>query len=145
MNKHLKTAFFIAPVLALLAFAVTGYYIPINSPEPGNYRLLSTSPCKPVSGSCVFRYADLELKLISQERKDKLQLAIISNQNLISPAVALAERNKEFEQFKLFSTDGQRYWQLSLGKNQSLSVFNRIRLATHAGSSAYFIETEIQF
>ncbi|HOP22973.1 MAG TPA: hypothetical protein PK055_02940 [Gammaproteobacteria bacterium] len=145
MNRHLKIAFFITPLLALLGYFLTGVIHSDKKNKPGTYQLVRIGECKPLSSSCVFRYGEFELKLISKELKETVQLAIVSNTDISALSIALSIDNQSFEQFKVFTTGGKKYWQLKIDTYKNLRNYNQVRLATQAGESSYFIETEIIF
>ena len=145
MNKHLKLAFFIAPILALVSYALTGYFSPSKEIKAGNYQLQLISQCKPIDSSCLLKHADFELKLISKQKQDKLQLAVVANQELDALSLALSEDNTSFKQFKIMKSDNKKYWQVFLEKDQYIDNYKYLRLASQSQKSKFFIETEIQF
>jgi hypothetical protein len=145
MNRHLKIAFFIAPVLALVAYALTGYLTPKQKVSAGDYQLQQSGECRPVNSSCLLSYADFELKLISKQKQDKLQLAIVSNQELDALSFAMSEDNISFKQFKIMKADNKKYWQVFLEKDQLLNNYKYIRLASQSEKSNFYIETGIRF
>jgi hypothetical protein len=145
MNKHLKLAIFMAPLLALIAYGLTGYWTPKKDIKAGSYQLQQGSDCSPLNNSCLLNYADFELKLISKQKQDKLQLAIVSNQTLDALSLAMSTDNVNFKQFKIMKSENHKYWQVYLEDNQELNSFQFIRLACQSQKSSYFIETGIRF
>ncbi len=145
MNKHLKLAFFIAPVLALVSYTITWYLTPKQQVKAGNYQLQQSGEWSPSSHTCLLNYAGFELRLISKQKKDKTQLAIVSNQELDVFSFTLSEDNISFTQFKIMKADNKKYWQVILEQDQKLNNYEFIRLASQPEESKYFIETAIRF
>jgi len=144
MNKHLKIAFFMAPVLALIAYGVTGYYQPKAKEMIGDYELRATSLCNPTQNTCLLISGKFELKLVSSIKKGKTQLAVISNEPVSVLSLAMGI-NDEYTQFKMMKSDDLKYWQVFLNEDQILNDFKKVRLAAHAKKANYFIETNIYF
>ncbi len=80
MNRHIKIALVMAPILALVAYGITGYYQPVKENKPGDYQLHLTSECRPKDNSCAMKSGEFEIMLISSIKKGKQQLGILANQ-----------------------------------------------------------------
>lgn len=143
MNKHIKIALIMAPILALIAYGITGYFQPTVKSKAGDYQLRLVNECRPKDNSCVMKSGNFEIMLISSIKQGKQQLGIVANQPISYLSVALAQENNEFVQFKIMKSDDKKYWQLALEYNQKLDGFLKFRLAGHSKDSDYFIEDNI--
>ena len=143
MNRHVKIALIMAPVLALISYGITGYFQPSSEQDAGDYQLQLATDCKPKDNSCVMKSGEFEIMLISSIKKDKQQLGIVANQSISYLSVALAKGDNKFKQFKVMKSDDNKYWHVSLDDDQVLDDFNTIRFAAHSKKSNYFIETSI--
>jgi hypothetical protein len=140
MNRHVKIALIMAPVLGLVSYGITGYFQPKQEQKKGDYELSMAGECRPSDNSCVMKAGKFEIKLISTIKKGKRQLAVISNQPVSLLSMALAPDNNEFTQFEMMKSDDKKYWQVALKSEQELTGFNTFRLAAHSKDSNYFIE-----
>ena len=144
MNRHLKIAFFMTPLLAIIAYVLTGYYL---SPQEINdqnnkFRLLGT--CKPRENACIFILGKIELKLISNEKQQQLQLAVISNEPIESLSLAMAE-TESFKQFQMMKSSDQKYWQISLDEHENLLNYHHLRMAMKFKNEAFYAESKVYF
>ena len=78
MNRHLKIAFFMAPLLAIGAYFITGFLYKKQQTNIEYGQLQLSGKCLPTENACTFVSPELELKLISNEKQGQQQLAIIS-------------------------------------------------------------------
>lgn len=145
MNRHVKIALIMAPILALASYGITGYFQPKIEQKAGDYELRLTGSCRPSDNSCVLTSGDFEIMLISSIKNEKRQLGIVTNLPIAYMSLAMSNDNHDFIQFKMMKSDDKKYWQVALEENQKLELFSNIRLAANAGKSNYFIETAIQF
>ena len=145
MNKHLKIAFFMAPLLAIGAYIITGHLVTTKAIKTQqNQLLLNNNNCLPTDNKCVFQLADIELKLISNHQQGQQQLAIISTQNISSLSLALGQSNT-FNQFPMMKTDNNRYWQIKLNPNDDIKNYQQLRLAFTYNETSYFAESDVTF
>ena len=143
MNRHVKIALIMAPILALASYGITGYFQPVSKQKAGDYELSLGGNCRPNDNSCVMKSGEFEIMLISSIKKGKRQLGIVANQPISHMSMAMAGDNNEFIQFKMMKSDNEKYWQISLKDNQELDGFIKFRLAAHSKESNYFIEKNI--
>ena len=145
MNRHVKIALVMAPILALVSYGITGYFQPKHIQKAGDYKLRLSGQCKPSDNSCVMKYGEFEVMLISSVKQGKRQLALVSNQPISYLSMALAGDDDEFSQFKMMKSDDKKYWQIALKDEQKIDEFGQFRLAAHSKKSNYFIENNITF
>lgn len=146
MNRHLKVAFFAAPVLALLAYFLTDRFVAVTEvADADDVAMKLIGECRPVAGDCVFKRGDLELKLFSSVKQQQLQLAILSNRPLQAVAMALATDEAGFKQFPMMKADDANYWQIKLAAADHLPDFHRLRMVVKLGDKVFFAESEVIF
>ena len=144
MNKHLKVAFFIAPLLAIGAYVLTGYlYAPNKANEP-QHKLHLLGQCLPTENACIFIADQLEVKLISNQQNQQHQLAIISNEPIARLTVALG-LNNQFTQFQIMKSDDDKYWQIKLNDNDNILIYNQLRMAFTYQEQNLYTESEVLF
>ena len=141
MNRHVKIALIMAPILALLSYGITGYFQPqLKHEKGGDYQLNMAGECRPSDNSCVMKSGKFEIMLISSIKKGKRQLGVISNQPVSYLSMALARDDNQFTQFKMMQSKDKKYWHVALSNDQELDGFNVFRLAVNSQESNYFIE-----
>ena len=143
MNRHLKIAFFIAPLLAIGAYIITGYvYIePSTNKTPGQLNLIGS--CLPTENACTFASSDLELKMVSSEKQGQQQLAVISTQAIQNLSLGLG-KDKQFKQFPVMKTDNNRYWQIKLQAEDNIQQYKQIRIAFTVDENSHFAEAALK-
>ena len=144
MNRHLKIAFFMAPVLALLSYALTGYLMNPEVSRQQQGQLLVHGQCLPTENACLLTLGPFELKLLSAEKQQQQQLALISNEPISHLTVALGSEDR-FRQFPLMKRDDGKYWQLHLTAGDQLSDYQQLRLAFKQGDQPMYAETAVRF
>ena len=143
MNRHVKIALVMAPILALISYGLAGFFQPSVKNKAGDYQLRLINECRPKNNSCKMKSGEFEIMLYSSIKKGKQQLGIVANQPLSYLSVALAEDSNEFVQFKIMKSDDEKYWQIALDDNQILDGYVKFRLAGHSEDSNYYIEDTI--
>lgn len=133
-----------APVLALLSYAITGLLVTPEQTERGKGRLLVIGSCQPTENACLMTHGQFELKLLSADKQQQQQLAFISNQPINDLSVALGS-DQTFRQFPLMKSDDGKYWQIKLSPKDQLKSFNQLRLAFNLSGDALYTETAVRF
>jgi len=144
MNRHLKIAFFMAPLLAIGAYIITDRLLTTEAIKSNQTQLQLIDKCLPADNSCVFQVADIELKLISNHKQNQQQLAIISTQNIENLSLALGQ-DATFIQFPMMKTDDNRYWQIKLNPEDNIKDYQQLRLAFTYNEASYFAESDVTF
>ncbi len=144
MNRHLKIAFFMAPLLALGAYALTGYFMTPQQNGPASSALSALGKCKPLDNACIFQAGDLEIKLISNEQQQQQQLAVFSNKPVSALTMALGN-DSGFEQFPMMKSDDGKYWQIKLKSDDNILKFNTLRMALRYKEQSLYVESEVYF
>ena len=138
MNKHIKTALFIAPILALGAYFAADVWVSKQTGDSQNLR--QVGQCVPKENACLFRHADFEIKMISQKKNNQLQLALVSNRPIEKISLALSKSNVAFNPFPLGMGDNRQYWQILLKEGEDISQYKHFRLALEKDDKSLFSE-----
>ena len=133
-----------APLLAIGAYIITGYFITTESAKSKQTQLQLINQCIPAENTCVFHNNEIELKLISNEQKNQQQLALISTQAITNLSLALG-KGDTFTQFPMMKTDNNRYWQVKLSHNDKITEYQKLRLAFLHNEISYFAESDVIF
>ncbi|MCX7554915.1 hypothetical protein OS175_13630 [Marinicella sp. S1101] len=149
MNRHLKTAFFIAPLLAIAGYIGAGYFISSKQADETYGQLQLAGSCLPTENACVFISPAVELKLISNEQQGQQQLALITTQPVkhltLGMAEAFTDNKQPFRQFQMMKSDDNKYWQIKLQPNDIIAKYKHIRIAFSYQGKGYFAESEVRF
>lgn len=144
MNRHLKIAFFITPVLAMIGYFLADYYMKPKEVAAQQQQLRLLGNCAPRDNACIFKLGDLELKLISNEKKQQHQLAIISSKPIANLSLALGE-DDSFKQFPMMKSDNGKYWQIKLNNDDNILKYNALRMALSYKKAPYYAESMVTF
>ncbi len=142
MNRHLKVAILMAPLLAIGAYVITGYFVSSKQVKDSNGRLYIAGQCLPTENSCTFTSPNVDLRVVSNEQKGQQQLALLSTESINNLTVALGV-NDQFKQFEIMKSDNNRYWQIKLQANDQIKDFTQIRIAFIMNENSYFAESEV--
>ncbi len=144
MNRHLKIAILIAPLLALMAYGLNALYYEPQTP-PGDYSLTMVGDCQPLTGSCTLKSGSFKINLISLIKNEKKQLLLLPNQALQTLSLALTDQSGQYRDMKMVKLSGGKYWQVDVSELLILDDFTQFRLAMSTGRSQYFREGKISF
>lgn len=146
MNRHIKIAIVMVPVLILSGYVFTGI-ITNNQEKPvsGVHELVLQGECKPVATSCTFRQSGIEIKLISELRKNKLQIAAITNTDIRRLSLAFSDQSGSFSELKMVPYKNNKYWQALLKPDQFLEKYDKLRMAVSTDTAGYYTETKVVF
>jgi hypothetical protein len=144
MNRHLKVAFFMAPVLAMLGYFLAGYFMKPKEVAAQQQQLRLLGSCMPRENACIFTLGDLELKLISNEQKQQHQLAVISSEPVSNLSLALGN-NEAYKQFPMMKSDNGKYWQIKLENNDNVLIYKSLRMALSYKNKPYYAESTVTF
>ncbi|WP_223789047.1 hypothetical protein [Marinicella meishanensis] len=144
MNRHLKIAIIMVPLLALAGYGLAGWWLDRQQPAAANGQLRLLGTCQPSDNACVFQTPGLELKLISAVKQEQLQLAAYSSQAISDFSLALGNE-QGFQQFPMMKSVDGRYWQLQISPTTNIRQFDQLRLAFKHQQQPVFAETQVRF
>lgn len=144
MNRHLKIAFFMAPLLALAGYGLAGWWLDKQLPASASGQLRLLGSCLPSDNACIFQAQSLEIKLISAIKQEQLQLAAYSNEAITDFSLALGN-DQGFQQFPIMKSEDGRYWQLKLQPTADIRQYDQLRMAFKHLQQPVFAETAVRF
>lgn len=133
-----------APLLALGAYYLTGKIVSPKEVENQNQKLRLLGQCLPIENACIFTLGDMEIKLISNEKKQQYQLAAITNKPVENLTIALG-KDAQFQQFPMMKSDNGKYWQIRLEDTDNILNYNNLRMALSFQKKSYFAESVVIF
>lgn len=148
-NKHITTAMFVAPLLAIASYFATDYIVsdlPVSASDGEIYSMVARSNCRYQSGQCTFRNGDLEVKFqLVHDDKGQSILKAQSSHPLQGAQVALVgEGSEEVEPVRLAKTDESgEQWLVPL--QGSIDDKKELRIAMLANSTTFYGSSETTF
>jgi hypothetical protein len=148
-NKHITTAMFVAPLLAVLSYFATDYIVsdlPVSAAEGDTYAMVARSNCRYQSGQCTFRNGDLEVKFqLLQDETGQSVLKAQSSHPLQGAQIALvANDNEEVMPVRLSQTDDSgEQWLVPLQGH--IEDKKELRVAMLANSTTFYGSSETTF
>lgn len=133
-----------APLLALGAYYLTGKFITPQEVAQQNQKLRLLGQCLPIENACIFTLGELEIKLISNEKKQQYQLAAITNKPVADLTIALG-KDTHFQQFPMMKSESGKYWQITLKENDNILNYNNLRMALTYQKKSYYAESMVIF
>lgn len=146
-NKHVVAAMLVTPVLAVLAYILTDYFVrqqPHSAVQGQSYTLVAQSNCRYTSGRCDLRNASFEASLTIQKKAEQSFLVLQSKHSLQGVTLGFVEGERARPPVHMTSTaDDGRHWSspLTVAGNQ----YNTARLVLTADQIHYLAETTLGF
>lgn len=149
-NKHVMIAMIVAPILAIISYFATDYFVadaPVAAEEGGAYSLLARPNCRYDSGQCTLKNGDLEIHLRKHQGDDGVyRLEVKSNQPLEGLKASLLTEGQKTEAapeiFSMLESSGKS-WALALTNETANAA--QIRLATQVGGTVFYASTGTAF
>lgn len=150
-NKHITTAFIVAPILAILSYFATDYIvsdIPSVAEDGQSYSLLARPNCRYQSGKCTLVNGDLEIRL-NLLKLDTGETVLQANTShpLKGVRVALvnqAQVNQETPPLAFAKVDEKgTSWRLQM--TEAHLAADEIRIATLSESTIFYGSSETTF
>jgi len=67
MNKHKKLAIFVAPILMIIGYIASDYYIKYQAEESKLFELASEGECDVLNNKCILKTGDLKVNVFDVE------------------------------------------------------------------------------
>lgn len=150
-NKHVTTAFIVAPILAILSYFATDYIVsdlPSAAEDGTSYSLLARPNCRYQSGQCTLVNGDLEIRMhLLKLESGETVLQANTSHPLKGVRVALvntAQVNQETPPLAFVKVDEEgTSWRLPMTPAHLES--HEIRIATLADKTIFYGSTETTF
>jgi hypothetical protein len=145
INRHYIIALVIAPLLAVLAWAVVGN-LAKEKPAPAqvgqSYPLLEKSNCRYPSGVCDLENVDFEASMTYRENAQGGHLQLEASHSLSAALVSVGPAGTESPPQAMVPGSATQ-WTLPLSSRPDST--SRIRLVLKAAGSTYFVEASTAF
>lgn len=146
-NKHIISAMFIAPILALLAYFGTDMLVsePPHAAKSGNsYPMVAKSNCRYESGLCTFKNGELEIHFrASPTKQGNWRIQAETNTTLDRVLVGVTSPQNNNPPSPMYNTKEQPMsWEITVPRDDQDTVF---RVAVMAQGATFFAETETKF
>lgn len=137
MNKHLRLAFIIAPLLLVGGFIAAEYYSKYTNSQKKYHQLTVQGKCDIFHAECQLNGAGLELKITDKNGTTQLK----SNHPLSTAAIAVVDNDKE-KPSNLQADDTRQSWIINTARYASPKdiMSNKIRLIVSVDDEFFFSE-----
>ncbi len=147
-NKHVVVAMLVAPVLAIIAYFATDYFVaekPHAARTGASYPLVVKSNCRYESGECELVNGDVRLLLTADREAGSTRLRLASPLTLRDAKVAVATPSDGDPRpvALVADDDTARSWSMNL--DPAIGAEASLRLVVTAGESRYFAEVPTVF
>ncbi len=139
MNKHTKLAIFVAPVLIILGYAGSDFYIENEASKLKLYQLSSDGPCDILSQSCVLISGEFKINIFDKEGITTIN----STFPLDSTTLFLVDEQNNSTAYPLGMSDSPYYWsnQTPLRENiNAIGSSQKLRLIANIKGGQYIGE-----
>jgi hypothetical protein len=106
MNKHTRTAFMVAPILAVIGYIAADYYEEDQAEKQKVIQLIPVEDCDVINQSCILRSGDFEVNVF-----DKNNLTTVNSTfPLDSATLFLVDKNNNPTPYPLGMIQSPYYW-----------------------------------
>jgi hypothetical protein len=106
MNKHTKTAFMVAPILAVIGYIAADYYQEDQAEEEKVIQLMPFEDCDVINQKCILRAGDFEVNVF-----DKNNLTTVNSTFPLDKAtIFLVDKNNHPTPYPLGMIQSPYYW-----------------------------------
>lgn len=142
MNKNLKMAIFIAPILIILGYIASDFYINNDANTKKIFSLSTEGKCEIFIKKCILRSGDFKINLFDKAGKttinstfplNSVELFIVDNQNTMT-------------QYNMTKVQTNYYWNANTPlrvNNETSKQPQTIRLIIKIKGSAYIAELKV--
>jgi hypothetical protein len=106
MNKHKRTAFLVAPILAVLGYIAADYYAQSQAAENKLIQLVPFEDCDVINQQCILKAGEFEVNIFD---KDNLT-TVNSTFPLDSATLFLVDKNNTATPYALGMIQSPYYW-----------------------------------
>ena len=140
MNKHTKVAVLVAPLLAVLGYIASDYFIEHDADKNKLITLTSESSCEVLTGECVLISGDFKINVF-----DKAGSTVVNSTFPLDEAVLfLVNENNIATAYPLTQVQSNYYWQAQtpLRELARTSTSYKLRLIASIKGGDYISEFE---
>ena len=139
MNKHTKLAIFVAPVLIILGYASSDFYMEYKAGEDKLFSLVVDGSCDILAETCILKAGEFEVNIFDRNGVTTVN----STYPLDSATLFLVETDNSSTAYPLGMSDSAYYWRspTPLRENiQTVSNSQKIRLIANIKGGKYISE-----
>ncbi len=139
MNKHTKTAIFVAPILIVLGFALADLWEENNANKARAFELVPFGHCDVTNQKCILKSGEFEVNVMN----DNGITTVNSTFPIDTATLFLVDKNSEATAYPLGMKDSPYYWkrETPLGKLVAHKGDNyKLRLIIEIKGGKYFSE-----
>lgn len=140
MNKHTKVAVLVAPLLAVLGYVASDYFIENDADEIKLITLVPESSCAVLAGECVLISGDFKINVF-----DKAGITVVNSTFPLDEAVLfLVNDDNSATAYPLTQVQSNYYWQAQtpLRDLAATSASYKLRLIASIKGGNYISEFE---
>jgi len=139
MNKHTRTAFMIAPILAVLGYIAADYYEENQAQQAKVIELVPFEECDVINNKCILKSGDFEVNVFD---KDNLT-TVNSTFPLDSATIFLVDKNNKPTAYPLGMIQSPYYWHTKTNLRELIGDSGRsykLRLIANIKGGSYISE-----
>jgi len=138
MNKHTKLALYVAPILIILGYAGSDFYIEKEADKHKLYQLMADGPCDILSQTCVLKAGEFKINVFDKEGITTIN----STFPLDSSTLFLVDEQNNSTAYPLGMKDSPYYWSNhtplreninAIGSSQKLRLIANIKGGKYIG------------
>jgi hypothetical protein len=139
MNKHTKLAILVAPILAVIGYIASDYYMEYKANQDKIFQLVNEGPCDILGHKCVLKSGDFKVNIYDE----KGVTTVNSTYPLDNATLFLVNNHDQGTAYPLGMNDSPYYWynETPLRKNLvNTGKTQKIRLITTIKGGKYLAE-----
>jgi len=141
MNKHTKIALFVAPILMILGYLGSEFYLQHEADELKIYQLTEEGACDILSQSCVLSAAEFKINILDKEGITTIN----STFPLDSATLFLVDEQNNSVAYPLGMKESAYYWRSPTPlreNNSAIGSSQKLRLIANIKGGKYISEFE---
>jgi hypothetical protein len=139
MNKHTRTAFMVAPILAVIGYIAADYYEEDQAEKEKVIQLVPFEDCDVINQECILRAGDFEVNVFD---KDNLT-TVNSTFPLDSATIFLVDKNNQPTAYPLGMIQNPYYWHTETNLRELIGDSGqryKLRLVANIKGGSYISE-----
>ncbi|MGJ8678910.1 hypothetical protein [Paraglaciecola sp.] len=139
MNKHTRTAFMVAPILAVIGYIAADYYAQGQAEKPKVIQLLPVENCDVINQECILKAGDFKVNVF-----DKSNLTTVNSTfPLDNATLFLVDKNNTPTAYPLGMIQSPYYWHAETNLRELISDTGQsytLRLVLNIKGGSYISE-----
>ena len=139
MNKHTRTAFMVAPILAVIGFIAADYYEEDQAEKEKVIQLVAFGDCDVINQQCILKAGDFEMNVF-----DKNNLTTVNSTfPLDNATIFLVDKNNQPTAYPLGMIQSPYYWHAETNLRELIGNSGqsyKLRLVANIKGGSYISE-----